>query len=152
MASNLTNITGIERGRAKFAYDRAKDARDKCLPKYDSYVKKIPMMIKINGLGAAFAFMYSKKNKPEGKTYMPIGEDVTAWLKASGKGNLYGIEKVEKFEDLVVKIVELDSSRYRALTIEVLAFFNWLRRFAEGLIEDKEDKKDDKTGGEAKNG
>jgi len=127
-------IAGIEQGRAKFAYGRAKEARDKKLPKYDSYVKKIPMMIKTNGLGATFAFMYSKKNKSEGKTYMPIGEDVTAWLKESGRRNLYGIGKVEKFEDLVVKTVELKSSQYRALTIEVLAFFNWLRRFAEGLF------------------
>jgi len=148
MASNLTNMKEIEQGRAKFAYECAKKASDKKLPKYDSYVKKIPMMIRTYGLGATFAFMYSKKNKAEGKTYMPIGEHMTAWLKSSGKGNLYGIEKVENFEELVVKTVELDSYKYRALTIEVLAFFNWLRRFAEGLIEDK----DDTTGGEAENG
>ncbi len=31
----------------------------------------------------------------------------------------------------------IDSAQYRGLTIEILSFFNWLRRFAEGLTEDK---------------
>ena len=137
-------IAGIEQGRAKFAYKCAEQGSKS--KEYKSYAKKIPMMIKTNGLGATFAFMYSKKNKSgKEKTYMLIGEDVTAWLKKSGT-NLYGIDKVKKFEDLVVKTVELNSSQYRALTIEVLAFFNWLRRFAEGLIEDEDDKKEPSVG------
>ncbi|HBK54138.1 MAG TPA: type III-B CRISPR module-associated protein Cmr5, partial [Syntrophomonas wolfei] len=36
---------------------------------------------------------------------------------------------------LVKCLISLPSVEYRTATVEVLALFNWLRRFAEGLIE-----------------
>jgi len=130
-----TKIQGIESGRAKFAWDCAKNALEKLDKKkqkeYKSYVKKIPMYIKTNGLGATFAFMFSKKD-----TYSYIGNQITAWIKQSP--NQVFLEENDKFETLVRKVIELDSPTYRAFTIEVLAFLNWLRRFAEGLIEEGE--------------
>ena len=137
----MTNRAGIEQGRAAFAYARAEQG--KALPdkkeqeRYKSYVKKIPMMIKTNGIGAAFAYMLSKKEKSEGKVYMAIGGDITDWLKELIKDGAYNfsLKDVNNFEDLSKRTVELDSSSYRALTIEVLAFLNWLKRFSEGLIE-----------------
>lgn len=126
-------IKGIEQGRANFAYKCAKKGAELSKKKeYKSYVKKIPMLIKTNGLGATFAFMLSK-----GGTYSDIGNHIKDWLKEDEKKiidtNKLGINT---FQDLVVKIVEMDSTEYRALTTEILAFFNWLRRFAEGLISD----------------
>jgi len=106
---------------------------EKTQKEYKSYVKKIPMMIKTNGLGATFAFMLSK-----GGTYMFIGEQVLEWFKNEGKGVLPDIKNVGSFKDLNIKIISFNSPEYRALTIEVLAFFNWLRRFADGLIEGEE--------------
>jgi CRISPR-associated protein Cmr5 len=41
------SIKGIEHGRAAFAYDCAKKGVK--YNNYDSYVKKVPMMIKTNG-------------------------------------------------------------------------------------------------------
>ena len=95
---------------------------------YKSYAKKIPMLIKINGLGSTFAFIKSK-----GGTYDLIYQQVTEWLKQ--EPNQLISDKLRKGEDLEAVIISLNSPEYRALTIEVLAFFNWLRRFADGLIE-----------------
>ncbi len=134
MDNNLTTIKGLEQGRAEFAYDCAKEGNEINKKKeYKSYVKKIPILIKTNGLGATFAFMLSK-----GGTYIFIGEQVLAWLKNDEKGLLTDAEHIQSFEDLTGWIISRNSSEYRALTIEVLAFFGWLRRFADGLIEGEE--------------
>ncbi|MGE4518022.1 MAG: type III-B CRISPR module-associated protein Cmr5 [Desulfobacteraceae bacterium] len=136
-----SKISGLEQGRAKFAYECAKegslldkkkeykDKNDKS-KEYKAYTKKIPMLIKTNGLGATFAFMLSK-----GGTYEFIGEQILDWLKADEKGLLPSDQIINSFEKLNNYIISEDSSKYRMITIEVLAFFSWLRRFAEGLIE-----------------
>ena len=132
--SEKNTIKGLEQGRAEFAFECAKKGSE--LDKksdYRSYVKKIPMLIKTNGLGSTFAFMFSK-----GETYEFIGEQVLRWLKSNTKQLLPNINSIDSFEELNQKITSLDSISYRTLTIEVLAFFKWLRRFAEGLIGSKE--------------
>ncbi|QIB27284.1 type III-B CRISPR module-associated protein Cmr5 [Caloranaerobacter azorensis] len=86
------------------------------------------MLIKVNGLGATLAFMKSK-----GNTYDIIYAQIGEWLKADEK-NLIEIEN-----ELVESVISLDSPDYRMVTNEVLAFLNWLRRFAEGLIEEDVD-------------
>jgi len=106
---------------------------EKTQKEYKSYVKKIPMIIKTNGLGATFAFMLSK-----GGTYEAIGEQVLEWLKNDEKCILPDAKGINLFKDLNIKIIYLNSPEYRALTVEVLAFFNWLRRFVDGLIEEEE--------------
>ncbi|GAK61616.1 CRISPR-associated protein, Cmr5 family [Candidatus Vecturithrix granuli] len=96
---------------------------------YKSYVKKIPMLIKTNGLGATFAFVFSKAD--EKSPYTLIYQQTKEWLKHDPKGLMQFSEKTE----LAQELVQRNSAEYRAITIEVLAFFTWLRRFAEGLIE-----------------
>jgi CRISPR-associated protein Cmr5 len=70
MSEDKTNtISGIEQGRASFAYECAngiakqQKEKSKLAKEYKSYAKKIPMLIKTNGLGATFAFVLSKKGK-----------------------------------------------------------------------------------------
>jgi CRISPR-associated protein Cmr5 len=126
MAEIKTSITNIAQRRADFAYQCAEDRHDKNKSsEYKSYVKKIPMLIKSNGLSATFAFMLSK-----GGTYNTITAQCKEWL------NHYSVlaGELKGNVDLVEKIIQLNSTDYRAITNEVLALFNWLRRFAEGLI------------------
>ncbi len=92
---------------------------------YKSYVKKIPMMILNNGLGATFAFVYSKKKN--GNAYELIDKQVLKWF------------NLDEEQDLVKWIIDQNSQEYRATTNEVLALFGWLKRFADGMIEDIED-------------
>ena len=63
------------------------------------------------------------------EAYKAIYQNLTDWLRNDAK-HIIDIE-----EDLVKTVVSLDSAVYRAVTNEVLAFLNWLRRFSDGLIE-----------------
>lgn len=154
--SSSTTMKGLEQGRAKFAYDCALKGKSILMKvnietewfkddKYKSYVKNIPMLIKTNGLGSTFAFIKSKGQKKNVEmpgtqknprnAYDLIYKQTAKWLKKDEKNLL----DINENDDLVDKIISLDSAEYRTLTVEVLAFFNWLRRFTDGLIEDKQD-------------
>jgi CRISPR-associated protein Cmr5 len=121
----------LEQGRAQKAYDAVKGFVDdhkgsSDLDEYKSYSKKFPMMVKTNGLGPALAFIKSKRKK----AYEQIYSDITNWLKDDFK-NLVNLSET----DLLEAVVSIeDSANYRAITNEVLAFMNWHRRFAEGMI------------------
>lgn len=135
--ADISNIKRLEQARASFAYQRAKAATEqqgKSPKEYKSYAKKLPMMIKTNGLGAALAFAFSKSKDKKGRvtSWGLIYNDVQSWLNQDQKKFLLG-NHVEK--ELANAVIELESPEYRAVTVEVLAFLNWLRRFAEGLIE-----------------
>lgn len=132
MPQITTTAAGIEQGRAKFAFACATGAKG-LGKEYKSYVKKLPMLIKTNGLGAAFAFMFSKKDKSEGKYWNEIGKNIYDWLKT--EGNAIDLTTVSNFNALVFKTTQINSTEYRRLTVEVLAFLTWLRRFAEGVFE-----------------
>lgn len=111
--------------------------------KYKSYVKKVPMMILNNGLGATFAFIYSKRKKENKQNrqagveenpknaYDLIYSQINQWLQKSH------INKPSN--ELMEWTIHLKSSDYRATTNEVLAFFSWLKRFADGMIEEDKD-------------
>jgi CRISPR-associated protein Cmr5 len=135
--ADTSNIKGLEQGRAKFAYECAKSAagqQGKKPKEYKSYAKKMPMMIKTNGLGATLAFALSKSKDKDGRntSWGLIYNDVKSWLTHEQKKFLLGNYAGDELADAVIKI---ESTEYRAVTIEVLAFLNWLRRFSEGLIE-----------------
>lgn len=132
--SEISTRKGLEQGRAKFAYEKASEGsvieRKK---EYKAYVRKIPTLIKTNGLGETFAFVKAKKvkkaeeiNKP-GYAYYLIYNQTFQWLTEN--------DFLKKDKDLVEWVVSLDSPTYRAVTNEVLSLFKWLSRFSEGLIE-----------------
>lgn len=127
MADKRT-INQLEQGRAKFAYECANNAGQNN-KEYRSYAKKFPMMIKSSGLGAALAFAFSKKKT--GNAWELLYNDIDSYLREN-KRFLLGDNPDMELSDLVIS---LDSQQYRMLTIEILAFLTWLRRFAEGLIE-----------------
>ena len=129
-------ITKLEKGRAEFAYQKVLEVSklNKELQKdYRSYVRKLPQMILSNGLGQTLAFVYSKKKK--GNAYEFIYDQISQYLESE---NTMRISK-EKGRDLVEWVIGLDSIQYRYATEEVLAFLNWLRRFAEGMIEEEKE-------------
>ncbi|MEM7375382.1 MAG: type III-B CRISPR module-associated protein Cmr5 [Bacteroidota bacterium] len=134
----MTTIRHLEGGRAACAYEYALAANqlDSSIAKaYKSYVKKIPMLIKTNGLGATFAFVLSKSNenpKKKDYAYTLIHQQTWDWLQQGHKRYLLDNKKGA---DLPSVLIQLHSANYRAVTVEVLSLFSWLRRFAEGLIE-----------------
>ncbi len=134
---NHHNITGVEQGRANFAYEKVRNFyqqhqnNEKFRKEYRSYVKKIPMLIKTNGLGSAYAFVLSKRNSDAwGALYNQTKE----WLSIEPKQLIR--ERLQNNNNTLIDVlVSINSPLYRAVTVEVLTLFNWMRRFAEGLFE-----------------
>ena len=102
------------------------------LKTFRSYVKKVPTLIHNNGLGNAIAFVYSKKNKEVAWKY--LYDILFQWLKDEYKI----LDKQDLKEDFMETIVNLDSFKYKQVYDELISVLNWLRRFAEGLIEGEE--------------
>jgi CRISPR-associated protein Cmr5 len=164
MTAKISHMKQSELNRAKFAYECVSNAVSalkevkelnfqnlesiqknkyfKISKYYKSYVKKVPSLIQVNGLAGTFAFIYSKmvKNKDgneKGTEKNPYKDwdliyfQVWEWLNQNYKSN-------EKSKELIEWIIEQNSEIYKAVTIEVLALFSWLKRFAEGMIEVEE--------------
>jgi len=133
------NIKGTERERAQTAYTAVSaivgDASlKKRLKDYKSYVKKAPMMIKANGLAATLTFIYAKKKDDKDKSgyaYKLLFDHIDSWVKCDSKKLI----EIPEGENVLSELLKKPSPVYRMVTIEVLAYLNWLRRFAEGMIE-----------------
>jgi CRISPR-associated protein Cmr5 len=139
-----TIITKLEKGRAEFAYRCVEKAieifkdNSKKQKEYKSYARKIPTMILSNGLGQTLAFVKAKSEK--GNAYDLIYKQLTEYIESENTIRITPEDKKELIEknDLVEWVISCDSSKYRYITQEILAFLNWLKRFAEGLIEVEE--------------
>lgn len=154
-------IQKLERGRAEFAYRCAEEGK-KIIEKYQindewyedakykSYVKKLPSMILSNGLGQTLAFVCAKRKKIKNEkdekklpgnsdnpknAYDLIYKHLTEYLKSNSSPR---IKMPEGQNELIEWVISLDSYNYRYVTEEILAFLNWLKKFAEGMIETEE--------------
>nr|WP_077614752.1 type III-B CRISPR module-associated protein Cmr5 [Caenibacillus caldisaponilyticus] len=117
---------GIENGRAAFAFKSVKDVYNHhgdVFDNYQSYVKKMPSLIQVNGFGQALAFCYQK-----GKEYRYIYDQLAEWLKLK-----YPSYFVDRDAEFVETVVSLRSTEYRLLTVEALALLNWMRKFVDGM-------------------
>jgi len=135
-----TIINKLEKGRAEFAYKCLEKAieifkdNSKKQKEYKSYTRKIPTMILSNGLGQTLAFIKAKSEK--GNAYDLIYKQLTEYMKSDHTAR---IKMPQEKNDLVEWAISCDSATYRYITQEILAFLNWLKRFAEGLIEAEEE-------------
>ena len=141
--NQLSHKNHIEQGRSQAAYQFVEEAKrelgggalDRSRSEYKSYVRKMPMLIKTNGIGAAVAFAFAKGSRnglPErrsawGLIYLQLGR----WLQEDQKNLL----QLERPELLSKALVETDSATYRAVTVELLGLLGWMRRFVDALIE-----------------
>lgn len=135
MPQTPTTRKGIEQGRAKYAFEAvngvSQNESDSFKKNYKSVAKKLPVLVKMNGLGQSLAFI-KKRNNGYDKLYEQIGN----WLQIVDTKQL-----VPKGE-LVEQVIQLKSPDYRQVTVETLALLNWIRRFADGLMKDVEDDND----------
>ncbi len=130
----MSNLRILEGGRAAYAFTCAKEGRE--ISEYESWAKKMPMLIKTNGLGAALAFLKSKAKKGEDGKPPNVYEVLYAHAKNWLIHNDCPIKELLGFSEqaeLIEKVINLESPAYRAATIELITFFNWVRRFASGL-------------------
>lgn len=130
-----SNIRKLEQGRAEFAYRCVSEALEKLDDKkqddYRLYSKKLPTMLLTNGLGQMLAFVKSKaKDKI---AYELLYNQMTSYLKSNTTARM-SMPKDKR--DLTEWAVSCNSHEYRLITKELLTFLIWLKRFAEGRIEE----------------
>lgn len=130
-----STIPKVEQGRAATAYKDVFSIKDKgkISKEYKAYAKKLPMMIKTNGLGPALTFAWSKGSLKKGSAWDLLFGHLRSWL--THEDNKHLVISYDSKNDFVEYIINLDSFEYRAITIEALAYLGWVKRFAEGLIE-----------------
>lgn len=123
---------GIENGRAKYAFEEVEKfvKQGEGTNAYRSYVKKLPSMIQVNGLGQTLAFCYAK-----GDQYKEIYKQIEGWIRYKRPELLkrYSDDPPKEFIHIVVS---MNSNDYRMISNEVLALLDWMRRFADGMIRD----------------
>ena len=120
---------GIEQGRARYAFEAVNNVTgDRLKKEYKTAAKKLPVLIKTNGLGQSLAFI-KKRNNGYDRLYEQIGN----WLQTKDTKQLVSTG------ELVEQVIELESPVYRQVTVETLALLNWIRRFVDGLMKDVEE-------------
>jgi len=125
---------------AQLAYECVKQVKDKAneldkmnkkgkdfASRYLSYARKLPSMITYNGLLTTVAFAKTKAKKED--AWETLLEHLKEFLRREG------INQDNK--DLIKFLSELEVQEYRFITKRVLDFSQWLKRVAEGEIEDE---------------
>jgi len=131
MSQNRRLELSRNRAEAAFAYvQEITESHENMEKKYKSLVRKTPMRIKTNGLGATLAFVFSKKNK--NKQHALLYQHLEEWLAVNGMIETGGME-------FVAQVISFEKAKCRVVTNELLAFLTWLRRFVDGMIEGEED-------------
>lgn len=130
----IKRLEDLERSRANFAYNCVKEAigkfgeKSETLKEYRSYLRKIPSMVLNNGLGQTLAFIKSKSKG--GSAYEIILKQLTSYFK-----NYFQARVRIAQDDILPWVISLSSEDYRFVTEELLSLINWMKRFAEGMIE-----------------
>ena len=142
-----SKITNHSQERANFAFEKVTEAKVKLkknATEFKSHVKKVPLMIRGNGLVAAYAFVHSKAKggKDKENDYHLILALSLEWLRE--KSLISGEMKVNE-ENFTGVLAQLDRSAYRLARRELLSMFTWLKRFADGMIK-KESGKEGEDG------
>lgn len=121
-----------EQATAQFARERVQKAigAGKDVPKeYKAYVRKLPMMIKQNGLIAALAFVNKKHSE---KAYELLETNLTDWFARAETPVTIPAGTV-----LYARFVNLPPAEYIAATRYAQQLLLWLKRMSEAMIEVK---------------
>jgi CRISPR type III-B/RAMP module-associated protein Cmr5 len=102
--------------------------------KYATEVRKLPARIQVNGLGHAFAFLFSRSKKCDGarRLLLQLGERIAV--------NVMHRERAPtKPEALMNMLVTMSPDAYRRATHELMTTAGWMKRFVDGLFDKEED-------------
>ncbi len=125
----------LDQRRAKHAWDAVERAiqgegahRRQDTKQFGGETKKLPVRIVGSGLGQALAFLHAKNKVPG------LLDELNDWVFQQ----LPDRNNAER--DLLKRIVNGDSQFLRRVTDEVLAYLQWLTRFAEakGLMKEQD--------------
>ena len=100
---------------------------------YRREAKRLPVRTLSAGLGHALAFLRAKSNEANEE----LLRDVADWV-LEKRGRPESARERPKAGALIEKIIEGDGTFLRTTTDEMLAYVQWLNRFAEAELEDEE--------------
>ena len=135
-------LRSLEQERAKYAWECIQKVKGniELEDKYKSYVRSASSYIQINGLGNTMAFYKSKfeadlRKKGESglsadkRAYKLLYDHLNGWRKEQ-RGN----------KDILEWIRDENTSSLRVFqaTKEIITLLNWMKRFAEAELRDKE--------------
>jgi CRISPR-associated protein Cmr5 len=132
MMTQLSRQQTLEQQRATKAWELVSQVKEdprgtKFQNEYNSWVKKVPVLILTNGLGQTLAFLPSKGDGAKERLY----QHLSIWL----MGQMSWSPQAHQKTDLLECLIQEPSATYRRATVETLAFLNWLKRFADALLE-----------------
>lgn len=116
--------------------------------KYKTLVRKMPALIQKNGLIGTLAFVFSKNSSPE---HAEVFRNTINWTLSNGKINDLiknndfvkeqndGLSK-QNMEKYIEWVCKLEPTQYRQVTKEMMILFGWIKRFADALIDEEDDK------------
>ncbi|MBM4001268.1 MAG: type III-B CRISPR module-associated protein Cmr5 [Planctomycetes bacterium] len=131
----------VDQRRAAHAWEaiqRVKsDYDDRDRKEYGGHAKKLPIRIISAGLGQALAFLLAKANSPTSSDHKPhvkqVHDELTDWVVKRRPMT------ASDPDSLLQSVINGDSDFLRQATDEVLAYLQWLNRFAEaeGLTDEE---------------
>jgi len=120
-----------EQEMAKYAWDKVNSVKDASWAgEYRSIVLKAPSLVLTCGLGQTLAFLRSKAGAEQENAHSALYSHISKWVAE----RIYGSEG-----DLLQLVMESDAHKYRLATMEALSLLGWIKRFAEALIERREE-------------
>lgn len=125
-----------ERAQAAWKCVRAVESQ-KWTGEYRALVRGAGADILTNGLGQTLAFLLAKAKENKEPPHWTLYAHLSAWI-----ANRDGKDAETKFAEnkLMDWLVMQSSEVYRQTTVEVMAYLNWLKRFAEAQLPEPKDK------------
>ncbi|OIN65734.1 type III-B CRISPR module-associated protein Cmr5 [Exiguobacterium sp. KRL4] len=122
----MNTLHSIDQLRAGFSYDAIQIAKESSAKQSEvkSYIKKMPLLIKTNGLAQTLAFYRAKGTGS--KSYQIVYEMLSTWFRAETPFKMMTTE-----DGFLEQVIRLDTRQYMLLTDETILLLNWLRRFAD---------------------
>jgi CRISPR-associated protein Cmr5 len=125
----------LEQERMARAYEFVRDAKTSGVAKeYKSLAQKLPSMITGNGLLTTLAFLKSKAKKEKGKknAHLILLEQFCDYMAERFSLN----SEEDRYESLKERLLGAEVDEYLYMSREALNFAVWLKRIAEGEIDE----------------
>lgn len=116
---------------------------DKELKRYGALCHKFPLIVRENGLAAAFGFLHAKestnkeyKNKDTGETQRYHSAEHYLLQHYAKLFHQFELAENDNYTEQHKKLISKDTSlqQYRRLTQQTLQLAEWFKRYAEGVL------------------
>jgi CRISPR-associated protein Cmr5 len=138
----VTTPQVIEQLRAAYALQRVQENGDKPSIKNSelkSYIKRLPAMVQMNGLGQALAFY---KAKSDNSAYAAVYDLASDWLCGLDKHSNHPKPVYGDHKTVLDGITKENQRKYQIAQAELQALLLWAKKFADAFLKDEETSKE----------